>query len=567
MAMSDPTGRLAELLETGAFDWRKHQRLLVSADDLPVAELAALQASYRLAPGQEQRRAIAREFEALLHARQLAEAGETARRSCGCPACQKGLVPFTVKHFKVWAIELELDTGSAWKVEAYFALFLEDYFAGTPENWLVVPEGNAKTTSLAGLGIYILEHRPNPSIPWAASSREQAEIGFRQGEGFILRSPRLRQIFKAQEGYRRIKSLVNGGRMQIFAADDATGDGIIPTDAFLDELHRHRDLRLYRTWRGKLDKRGGQLAALSTAGEPGSEFEEMRAAIRASVPVVERRHGFTRYRSAAIALHDHSLDDGDNVEDMKVVKLANPATFITRGTLAAKRKSPTMAVPHWRRFVCCLATRGESAAITESEWAAAKTRKRIPAGEPIWLGLDVAWKWDTTALVPFWMPTHDNRLFGPARILEPPRDGTSLNPHLVEQALEDIHDANPIHTVVMDTSKAEQLAEWIRETLGCEVVDRAQTNPFAVMDYERFMEALRNGWLKHAGDAGLTKHVLNAIARILPQGDTRFDRPSRRRHGAGQDRRVIDALTAASMVHTTASAGSAEEIDVMIGWR
>lgn len=566
-ARVDPSARLAELIETGSFDWRKHQRLLASAEDLPMPELAALQASYRLASGLEQRRAIAREFEALLHAAQLDKAGAAVRASCGCPACQKGLVLFTVQHFKVWAAALELDNGKPFKVERYFLAFLEDYFAGTPENWLIVPEGNAKTTSLAGLGLYLLEHRPNPSIPWAASSREQAEIGFRQGEGFILRSPRLRQIFKAQEGYRRIKSLVNGGRMQIFAADDATGDGIIPTDAFLDELHRHRDLKLYRTWRGKLDKRGGQIAVASTAGEPGSEFEETRTAIRSAVKVVERRPGFTRCRSAAIALHDHALDDGDNVEDMAVVKRANPASFITRRTLAAKRKTPTMTVAHWRRFVCDLATRSESAAVTEAEWAGAKTRKRIPVGEPVWLGLDVAWKWDTTAMVPFWMPEHTFRLFGRATILEPPRDGTSLDPGLVEAALEEIHAANPVHTVVMDTSKAEQLAEWIRDTLGCEVVDRQQTNPLAVLDYERFMEALRNGWLKHAGDAGLTRHVLNAIARILPQGDTRFDRPARRRHGAGQDRRVIDALTAASMVHSTAAAGSVEPAEVMVSWR
>ena len=42
------------------------------------------------------------------------------------------------------------------------------------------------------------------------------------------------------------------------------------------------------------------------------------------------------------------------------------------------------------------------------------------------------------------------------------------------------------------------------------VIDRQQTNPFAVEDYDRFMEALRNGWLQHAGDADLTSHALNA---------------------------------------------------------
>ena len=48
-------------------------------------------------------------------------------------------------------------------------------------------------------------------------------------------------------------------------------------------------------------------------------------------------------------------------------------------------------------------------------------------------------------------------------------------------------------------------------------------------------------------------HVLNAVARVLPRGDARFDRPSQTRISADQDRRVIDALSAASMVHAQAA--------------
>ena len=84
------------------------------------------------------------------------------------------------------------------------------------------------------------------------------------------------------------------------------------------------------------------------------------------------------------------------------------------------------------------------------------------------------------------------------------------------------------------------------------VIDRPQTNPLAAHDFAVFMEALRNGWLHHTGDEGLSRHALNAVARMLPGGDSRFDRPIQSRL-ADQDRRVIDALTAASMVHAQAS--------------
>lgn len=459
-------------------------------------------------------------------------------------------VPLSVEHFLPWALDLELDNGEPWVVEDYFALWVEDYLDGIPENWLLVPEGNAKTTGTAGFATYLLEFRSCAEIPWAASARDQAEIGYRQAAGFVRRSPRLSSFMRCYDGYRRIVNTQTGGRIQVFAADDRTGDGVIPTDAFLDELHRHPDLRLYRTWRGKLDKRGGQMATISTAGEPGTDFEETRTAIRQTVPIVEQRPGFIRCRSEEISFHEYAVPEDGDAEDMTTVKLANPFTGITVEKLERKRNSPTMTVAHWRRFTCNLATRDDMAAIMELEWANAESEELLPAGERIWLGLDVAWKWDTTALVPLWWRDDEFRLLGDATILTPPRDGTSLDPALVEAALLSAAAANTVETVVMDTSKAEQLASWIETELGCVVVDRQQTNAMACLDYARFMEALREGWLRHTGDVGLKQHALNAIARVLPGGDARFDRPVANRRSPDQNRRVIDALTAASMVHS-----------------
>jgi hypothetical protein len=65
---------------------------------------------------------------------------------------------------------------------------------------------------------------------------------------------------------------------------------------------------------------------------------------------------------------------------------------------------------------------------------------------------------------------------------------------------------------------------------------------------------VRNGWIRHPRDSEFTEHVLNAVAKVLPDGRARFDRPSTSRAAAGQRRRVIDALVAAAMVHSVASA-------------
>ncbi len=477
--------------------------------------------------------------------------------------------PFTLPHFRAWASDLILDTGESWRLEDFIEAFLADVFAGYPECWLVVPEGNTKTTTLAGLALYHTEFRPHASVPVAASSREQAEIMYRQAEGFVLRSPRMyekvhsamqaakgkRKVevprFLCLEGYRRINHF-QGGRIQVFAADDRTGDGVIPTLGLLDELHRHRNLGLYRTWAGKLLKRDGQLVIISTAGEPGSDFEETRERLRQSGDI-EKDGCFTRAATARTVIHDWALPEKGDPEDFDQVKATNPFSGITVQDLSDKFNSPTMTIGHWRRFVCNLPTRSEYAAIQEAEWFKAQVRDDIPKGQDVWVGADLAFKWDTTALVPLWVRDEHYRLFGTPKILTPPRDGTSLDPSKIEQAFIEIHQRTPVHTVVMDPHQAVELAAWLEREIGCRVLEMNQTIPVQVDEYAQFMEALQRGWLKHAGDRELTRHVLNAIAKIQRGGDPIFERPVQSRRSVDeQDRRVIDGLKAAAMVHRVA---------------
>jgi hypothetical protein len=158
----------------------------------------------------------------------------------------------------------------------------------------------------------------------------------------------------------------SGGRLQVFAADDRTGDGVIPTLGILDEEHRHRDMRLKRTWRGKLAKRNGQLLGISTAGEPGTEFEDARARALGGATIITRDGFHVRAESPDSVIHDWSVPPEADVEDMAVVKQANPLSTITPESLLKKRRSPVMTETHWRRFVCNQAVRGEETAIQPS---------------------------------------------------------------------------------------------------------------------------------------------------------------------------------------------------------
>jgi phage terminase large subunit-like protein len=288
------------------------------------------------------------------------------------------LKPFTVAHIRAWARRLILDSGQPWVIEPFQARFFADLFSPEfLEHWLVIPEGNAKTTLAGGTALYYAEFQEFARIPVAAASRDQAEWLYQAAAGFVERSE-LRQ-FKCQEGYRRIKCETSGGRIQIFAADDRTGDGIIPGGlCLLEELHRQRDLNLYRTWRGKLEKRGAKLMAISTAGEPDGEFELTRKRMRDEATHVTRKGSFTRAISGNAVIHEYAVPEEGNPENLRQVKAANPLKAITIASLKRKKSSPAMTPAHWLRFACGMAARLDSW-LTPAEW----DRLKVDVGEVV----------------------------------------------------------------------------------------------------------------------------------------------------------------------------------------
>jgi phage terminase large subunit-like protein len=479
------------------------------------------------------------------------------------------LEPFTLEHFRRWSSDIVLDNDECWVLEPFQEEFVEDVFSGRRVCWMVIPEGNGKTTLMAGLGLYFCEFRPGATVLAAAAAVEQATIMYSQAEGMVLRTPRLHRmttsavlkakgkrstdkpLFECLEGWKRI-NCANGARFQIKPADAVTGDGVIPNFCFVDELHRHPNLSLYRTWAGKLRKRGGQMIVISTAGEPGGEFESTREQMRQSADEFLTEDCFTRAASETWVLHDWSVPEGGDIEDVSLVVRANPLSFVTQETLQETWDTPGMTLQHWSRINCNVPTRSSSAAIQEREWHGAFRADKPDVGAEEWLGLDVGWRWDTTAIVPFWWRDAEFRLFGPATILEPPRDGSSLHPDVLKKAFLAILAKRTVSTVVMDMNKAEDIAAWLSDEMDLTVVDRAQSSKPQSEDYLRFMEALRGGWLFHSGDQGLKQHALNAMAKLLPDGGAKFARSSETRQGGNQDARVIDALVAAAMVHSVA---------------
>jgi len=416
--------------------------------------------------------------------------------------------PFTVAHFRRWTRELVLDSGEPWVLEPFQARFAADVFSGVPEAWLLLPEGNAKTTLVAGFALYHLQFYEGARVPAAASSRDQAEWLYQAAAGFVERSETLERLFRCQEGYRRIRCDSMGSRLQIFAADSRTGDGVIPTLCLVDELHRHRNLDLYRTWRGKLLKRDGQIVAISTAGDPAGEFEATREKVRTEARSVASKGAFSRIVGEGIIVHEYAVPEKASVDDMVWVKRANPLKAITVSALRAKRKSSTMTEGHWRRYVCGRPSQ-EIPWIDPEVWDGLKVDiGRVVEGERVWCAVDVG--------------------TNPAIALAAPRDGEAAAVRVeifdgdvllerIEARLAHLAELYDVREIAYDRVGFQRSAELL-EAQGLPLVEIPHSPERISIVSQTLHRLVQTGSVHHDGDPVLRTQVVSAVTKETERG-------------------------------------------------
>lgn len=452
------------------------------------------------------------------------------------PKPRRAPKPFTLAHFRAWASDLILDTEESWHLEPFQEAFIEDVFLGKPECWFVVPEGNTKTTTLAGVALYHCEFKTRASVPVAAASREQAEICYRQAEGFVLRSPRMYEPmhsaiqaakgkqkthvprFLCLEGYRRINHF-EGGRIQVFSEDDKTGDGVIPTLGIIDEPHRQPDLSLYRTWAGKLAKRQGQIVAMSTSGELGSDFELTRRRILESATIT-RKGAFTRAESSRVVLHDWSLPATASPTDFKAVKSANPFSGITIPMLEEKFNAPTMTMDRWMRFTCnrpMLNIECWLGANAGTMWDALKSPAKPVPHAPTWVGVDVGLKRDSTAVV--MTQRIGDKLHAWCKLWVPQSPDDPVDVTDVMQHLRSLDRLYSVMAVSYDPRFFDVPAKMLDDA-GIPMVEIPQSVERMTTVCGGLLEIIKRGELRQPDDQAFTTQVLNAVPRFNEHGFT-----------------------------------------------
>ncbi|MGH8516312.1 MAG: terminase large subunit domain-containing protein, partial [Panacagrimonas sp.] len=209
--------------------------------------------------------------------------------------------------------------------------------------------------------------------------------------------PELARLLRVLDGTKTIRSRRDQGFLRVLASDDSKqggkSQGFNPTLAIIDELHAHENDNLYVDMRSGLFKRGGLLVVITTAGwdlssvlgllrtnfleadQHGGTVETGLVALDdgnwAYDPIAGRLTVATIGRSAmaewALRPKGHPLGE-DDPNDMAVVKLANPASWVTIESLEDARDAPGITPWAFRRYRANLWTLAFESWLPDGAW-------------------------------------------------------------------------------------------------------------------------------------------------------------------------------------------------------
>jgi phage terminase large subunit-like protein len=439
------------------------------------------------------------------------------------------------------------DPARPLRLDPFQRTVLRDYFDGCAETLILLPKGNGKSTLLAALALYHLAVVPFADVKIVASSRPAAEQLFEFAHKMVMASARLKRRFKVTASTREIRTREGLGYLKALPAELRSIDGKAPTLVLADELHHWSKPEVYAFLAGGLGKRGGRLVGITTAGADITSFlGQIRTNALRHLVTQEGAYKYARTADGSFAMHEWSLNDGDDYEDFAAVKEANPLSTITVESLERMFNSPSTVPVLWCRLHCNQWVQDSDAYIDQGEWRDnARPGCRIPEGVPVFIGCDFGWRRDSTALVPVGVLSQsplmvrvDERL----EITYPPVNGGSSKVADVKRQLQAFYELWPDAITVLDPNAGGNLiAEYLSDELEVTVVIQSQDASPMAHAAGLVSELVRDGRLEHPDNADYTRQIINAPAQSVGTGGDKL-RFGKHRDGVPNDAAIATAL-------------------------
>jgi len=443
---------------------------------------------------------------------------------------------FCAEHLVQW---IDKWKGQPLELEAFQMRMMGEALsfneAGSPiftSTVIVLPRKNGKTLLLAAYALWrMLTTDGSPEILLAASSDKQAQRLFEDIANFVRQSSVLSGLVRVRDHAGEIRREDGLGVIYRLSSDPARLHGFNPSDVIVDELHAWTTPQLKRAY-AALTSGGGARSAprvftITTAGEASQRKSSILGRILDDAALkgdVETIPGLTisRNTAAQMLVYNHEAPTADPY-DVKSMKLANPAPWITEDFLRKQAENPELTDAQVLQLHGCVWAETETTFVPPPVLGRAMDGfVPLEEGSKVVLGFDGSERRDETWLVACSIDSSDSRLEPLRRWAKPPGDDEWRVPRReVHKAIADAFVRFNVVELAFDPPGWYAEGDVWAAQYGDKVLffDTNKPARFAPA-CERMQSALNSAEVKFGGELGndLSAHFGNCVTRETTAG-------------------------------------------------
>lgn len=436
-----------------------------------------------------------------------------------------------------------------------------------------VPKKNGKTALAAAMALLLLflDGEAGAEVYSAAGDRKQAELCFMDARNFVVSSRELAKrsmLFTRRILYPRTK-----GWYEALSADAPTKHGFNVYGLIFDELHVQPNRELWDTLRlGTVARRQPLTISISTAGvydEDALWWQEWQYALA----VIRSRTSDAAAKRNPLLRDVEPFDDPSHYAVIyaakpdadpwseKTWKEANPSLGHTLKVealrdISRKAQQNPAEQAAFKRLHLNIPSESTEGGVDMDAW---RTRcageLRIEDGMECWVGMDLSSKLDLTAVVAvfvhedgtfdvlpkFWLPAENLAERARLDVFDYPRmvrdgyleatEGNWVDQRAIREYIRELGDRYPIRQIGFDSWNASQMATWLQDEDGFEVVELRQGTRTMSEPSKLLAALVKDGRIRHANHPVLRWNAANLTFRRDPNDNwaPRKDRKGRKR--------------------------------------
>lgn len=428
--------------------------------------------------------------------------------------------------------------GEPYKVAPFLKKFLYRLYEYDPKTgkrlvrraMLGVPKGNSKSEAAAAIalnelaGISVVRDgrpslRPDPDIPVAAASYEQADIVY--GAARVMSEP-LDEFLERYD--KEILRREGEGRLYRVAAVAGTNDGKRPTTFVADEVHEWvgNTGRVHLVLSNGLAKRRDTLELnITTAGAD-------KTSVAGKLYDYGQKLASGEREDSGFLFQWYEADAAWNLENeeelLAAIRQANPAPWIDAQRTADRLIIDRVPEHEFRRYYLNQWVSAGSEWLPPNSWQSLEVIEgfRPEDGAEIVIGFDGSYNRDATAIYGWTLPTEEQPTPVGFLIGLWETDGSpeyKVPRHEVQLALHEAFQTWQVRELVCDPWRWESEIESWAETYG-DVVTEFPTNSVQRMSKAcaLFYSAVVQGDIAHDGNPSVERHLANAVVKETKDG-------------------------------------------------